>query len=99
MISAGCRAVDSGPVKNSLAHIVRAPAAPTRVISASQVTAIPGSSAAGSAWGKTAAEGAAVADLIMRDVHDGVPQQRVCGLQPPIVLNVACSPATPMRRR
>ncbi len=43
--------------------------------------------------GKTAADGAAVTDLIMRDVRDGLAQQRVRGHQPPIVLDVA--PAHP----
>jgi hypothetical protein len=39
MISPAWRTVDKEPVKNSPARMVRAPAAPTRVISASQVTA------------------------------------------------------------
>ena len=43
--------------------------------------------------GKAAADGAAVADLIMRDVGDSRAQQRVRGGQPPIVLDVA--PANP----
>ena len=43
--------------------------------------------------GKAAADGAAVADLVMRDVGDGLAQQRMRGRQPPIVLDVA--PAHP----
>ena len=43
--------------------------------------------------GKAAADGAAVADLIMRDVGHCLAQQRVRGGQPPIVLDVA--PANP----
>src|SRR4029079_8571779 len=42
---------------------------------------------------KAAADGAAVTDLIMRHLSDCLPQQRVRGLQPPIVLDVA--PAHP----
>src|SRR5882724_3629271 len=43
--------------------------------------------------GKAAADGAAVADLIMRDVRDCLSQQRMRGLQPLIVVDVA--PAHP----
>jgi hypothetical protein len=46
------RSVDSGPVKKSRARTVRDPAGPRRVISPSQVTAMPGNSAAGSAWAR-----------------------------------------------
>src|SRR5689334_16226002 len=42
---------------------------------------------------KAAADGAAVTDLIMCDVRDCLPQQRVRCLQPPIVLDIA--PAHP----
>src|ERR1700726_4258606 len=38
--------------------------------------------------GKAATDGAAVTDLIMRDVRNGLPQQRVCGPQELIVLDV-----------
>ena len=43
--------------------------------------------------GKAAADGAAVADLIVRDVGHCLAQQRVRSGQPPIVLDVA--PANP----
>src|SRR6202035_3371944 len=43
--------------------------------------------------GKAAADGAPLADLIMRDVGECLAQQRVRGGQPPIVLDVA--PANP----
>ncbi len=49
MISSGVSAVISGPWKKSAAWITRAPALPTTAISASQVIAMPGISAAGSA--------------------------------------------------
>ena len=43
--------------------------------------------------GKAAADGAAVADLIMRDVGDGPSQQRMRDVQPVMVLEIA--PANP----
>src|SRR5216683_4382868 len=43
--------------------------------------------------GEAAAHGAAVADLVMRDMGDCLLQKRMCGLQPLIVLDVA--PAHP----
>src|SRR5262249_43253089 len=49
MISSGVSAVVSAPWKKSAAWITRAPDFPTTAISASQVNAIPGISAAGSA--------------------------------------------------
>jgi hypothetical protein len=85
LISSKCSAVVSGPVKNSAAPIRRRPFAPKTAISASQVTAIPGSSAAGSAW----ADRAAVADLIMCDVADSRSQKWLRARQPRIVLDVA----------
>ena len=39
--------------------------------------------------GETAADRAAIADLVMRDVADRLPQQRMRRRQPPIVLDVA----------
>jgi hypothetical protein len=48
-ISSALSAVISGPLKKSAAAIARVPALPVTAISASQVTAMPGSSAAGSA--------------------------------------------------
>ena len=49
MISSDVSAVISGPWKKSAAWITRAPDFPTTAISASQVIAMPGISAAGSA--------------------------------------------------
>jgi len=46
------RPAQRGPVKKSSARTTRDPAGPTSVICASQVTATPGSSAAGSAWAR-----------------------------------------------
>src|SRR5262249_12765367 len=52
MISSGVSAVVSAPWKKSAAWITCAPDFPTTAISASQVSAIPGISAAGSAWAR-----------------------------------------------
>ena len=49
-ISSGLSAVVSAPRKKSAALMTRWPPFPITVISASQVTAMPGISAAGSAW-------------------------------------------------
>ncbi len=49
MISSGLSAVISGPWKKFAASMTRAPALPTTAIFASQVTTMPGISAAGSA--------------------------------------------------
>ena len=47
--SSGCRTVDNAPVKKSFAATVRRPPGPAMAICASQTTAMPGISAAGSA--------------------------------------------------
>ena len=58
-------------------------------ISASQVTAMPGISAAGSACAHAAADRAAVADLVVRDMRDRGLEQRMRGREPLVVLDVA----------
>ena len=52
MISSAASAVISAPRKKSVALITRAPDVPRTEISVSQVTAMPGISAAGSAWAR-----------------------------------------------
>ena len=89
MISSGVSAVVSAPWKKSAAWITCAPDFPTTAISASQVTAIPGISAAGSAWATLPPDRAAIADLIVRDMRDRGLEQRMRGLEPLVVFDVA----------
>jgi hypothetical protein len=85
--------VDNGPVKNSPARMVRAPCNPDEGNLGIAGHGNPGQFGGRVGMGKAAADGAAVADLIMRDVGDCLAQQRVRGGQPSIVLDVA--PANP----
>ena len=89
MISSGLSAVESGPRKKSAAAMLRGPALPSAVISASQVTAIARQFGGGVGVGEAAADRAAIADLIMRHVLDGGHQQRMRVAQARVGKNIA----------
>ena len=89
MISSAASAVVSGPRKKSAAAISRSPAAPTTVIVAVAGDRYPGHLGRRIGMGEAAADRAAIADLVMRDMCDRRPQQRMRVAQPPIVLDFA----------
>ena len=65
------------------------PCLPVTTILASQVMAMPGISAAGSAWARAAADGAAVADLVVRDMANCFYEERMRAMQFLVAFDIA----------